>query len=276
MSLGGKRDTRKVRARENYRKRGRDLGLHAAARVNKGENERAQMEKGRRRAKERRRSYTHTRACPILFATVSERAATTCCAVATANTARLTWRGQGHHCICVFRLQRKRPPQHQRHPYPQQSGRAESFFGTFYSGAQTNWPQRIHLLPQGLSSNLDSLWQPWIHHLAWSRKSPETEHEGRLRCLCSPATDCRWPCPRNSTTARRHVASLLCWQLLQGRNSQHPTLFASWDVAQQRDNTSSVRFKIFGRRLSETTLLWKFVQNSWSRNVFWTSSGTRH
>ena len=117
MSLGGKRDTRKVRARENYRKRGRDLGLHAAARVHKGQNEREWMEKGRRRAKERRRSYTHTRACPILFATASERAATTCCAVATANPARLTWRGQGHaRHLCLFRLQRKRPPQHQRHP----------------------------------------------------------------------------------------------------------------------------------------------------------------
>jgi len=138
MSLGGKRDTRKVRARENYRKRGRELGLHAAACVHKGENEREQMEKGRRRDKERRRSYTHIRACPILFATVSERAATTCCAVATASTARLTWRGQGHALhLCLFCLQRKRPPQHQCHPCPQQSRRAESFFGTFYSGVQT-------------------------------------------------------------------------------------------------------------------------------------------
>jgi len=47
------------------------------------------------------RSYTHTRACPILFATASERAAKTCCAVETATPARLTWRGQSHALICV-------------------------------------------------------------------------------------------------------------------------------------------------------------------------------
>jgi len=65
--------------------------------------------------------------------------ATTCCAVKTTNPARLTWRGQGHaRHLCLFRLQRKRPPQDQRHPSPQQSRRAESFFGTFCSGAQTN------------------------------------------------------------------------------------------------------------------------------------------
>jgi len=137
----------------------------------------------------------------------------------------MTWRGQGHALhLCLFCLQRKCPRSTNATRVHSTHGVLNLFLAPFtlarrridHKGFTSFHRNRPPILI--VSGNLGS-----TTLLGHARVScPETEHEGRLRCLCSPATDRRaWPCPRNSTAARPHFPRLLCWQLLQGRNSKH-------------------------------------------------------